>query len=66
MSENQLVRTSNVTKGTNDGITMIAVHSRIPGSSRREPRSRTVELVPQSVSVRAVRLPRVGGGWMRG
>ena len=27
-SENQVVCTSSVTQGTNDGITMIAVHSR--------------------------------------
>ena len=66
VSENQFVLTSNVTKGTNDGITTIAVHSRMPGSRRREARSRVVDDVPQRVSVSVARLPRVGGGWMRG
>jgi hypothetical protein len=65
-SENQCVRTSSVMEGTNAGITMIAVHSRCPGSSCRCMRSPSVVGPPQTVSVIVARVPLTGGDWTRG
>ena len=47
-------------------MTIIAVHSRIPGSRQRCERSCFRELVPMSVSRKAAMLFCVGGDWMRG
>ena len=64
-SGNQRVSTSNESRGTNDGITTIATHSRMPGSSSRCMRSASDE-GPQSVSPKAASWPRVGGVCTRG